>query len=237
MDSGKCKHFFVFFLTFFRFFQDLNKRTGRSHDQGIHSFQPQSELHSLQELTFVRRAPHGPDHRPGRTSSAAAVRTNGKSRKKSRVPRGNPGRKYESNSVQLFVLDRGAGQFDLDRVDAADAVHVVVDTDVDQIVSGEAFESLALEGVEGGIAHVHAGEEAGDGGFSGDAVLDDGVAALDIADHGVELNGGEEVRAHGNRSGHTVVGGDASAAGDDSGGGDSAETKNHLFHLRKDLSF
>ena len=141
------------------------------------------------------------------------------------------------NLIQLFVLDGSAGQFDLDGVDTADAVLIVVDTDVDQVISGETFEGLALEGVEGGIAHIDAGEEAGDGGISGDAVLHDGVGAGDIADVAVEGDLGEEVRAHADEGGHAVVGGDASAAGDDSGGDDGAKTKNHLFHLRKDLSF
>ena len=165
------------------------------------------------------------------------LRANGKPRKKIPGPARGPGRKYESNSVQLFVLDGRAGQLDGDGVDTADAVHVIVNADVDQIVGGETFEGLALEGIEGGIAHIDGGEEAGDGGFSRDAVLDDGVGAGDIADVAVELDGGEEVRAHADEGGHAVVGGDASAAGDDSGGDDGAKTKNHLFHLRKDLSF
>ena len=53
-----------------------------------------------------------------------------------------------------------------------------------------------------------------------------------IADEGVDGDGGEEVRAHGDGSGHAVVGSDASAAGDDGGGNDGASSKDHLFHLR-----
>ena len=198
-----------------------------------------SRLSKTKSGTFSANRSFRAEAKPGRLRGGdSASRTNGKLQKKSRVRPGAREESTKSKSVRLFVLDNGTGQLDGDGVDTADAVLVVVNADVDQIIAAAGLlNGFVLQGREGGIAQVHAGEEAGDGGFSLDVVLDDGEAALDIADHGIQGDGGEEVRAHADEGGHAVVGGDASAAGDDSGGDNSAKAKNHLFHLRKDLSF
>ena len=150
-------------------------------------------------------------------------------------PAGEPGKKVQNRtqSELLFVLDRRAHQLDGDGVDTADAVHLVVDADVGDVVGIKTLEGFFAEGLEGGIAQIDAGEEAGEGLLGGDAGLHDGVVSVaDIADQAVEGDGGEEVRAHGDGSGHAVVGSDASAASDDGGGEDGASSKDHLFHLR-----
>ena len=107
----------------------------------------------------------------------------------------------------LLAGDGGRGQLGRDRVDAADALHVIVHLDFDEVVRAfDALERLLLQRLIGDVADVDAGEDALQLGRSGDIALDDLViGAGDRLDEGVGLDIGEESRAGGDRNRSAVA--------------------------------